>query len=158
MMMLLVTSGFGQGQSLSITNVPMQDENRVVRTTTRILNRKNGGQIDLVVRSSSSLGTPSLVTDSDPNAGNLSEAAKIEDNELSSSNSPSTNFLRMKRSAISELNKTSTNHEQFNLRPKHEQDNLDDDHRGLDVIHAIYSLVIFSCMWLMETAFNRYIC
>ena len=47
--MLLVTSGFGQGQYLSITNETPEDSgsNRIVRTT-RI--RKNG-RIDLVLRS-----------------------------------------------------------------------------------------------------------
>ena len=65
--MLLVTSGFGQGQYLSITNENPEDNgsNKIIRTT-RI--RKNG-QIDVVFKSR-------FITDDRSSGGSLSNLNK----------------------------------------------------------------------------------
>ena len=67
LLMLLVTSGFGQGQYLSITNENPEDNgsNKIIRTT-RI--RKNG-QIDVVFKSR-------FITDDRSSGGSLSNLNK----------------------------------------------------------------------------------
>ena len=135
--MLLATSGFGQDQYLSITNGPSEMDNPVIKTT-RI--RKNG-QIDLVLRSK-------VITD-DGQGSNLTKVQEVIDEsesrnvELEEENKT----YRAKRS-IRNINQNSTNqNEDFNY----------EKNRMQDVIHAIYSLVILTIIYLVEMAFDRYI-
>ena len=130
--MLLVTSGFGQDQYLSITNAPSETDNPVVKTT-RI--RKNG-QIDLVLRSK-------IITD-EGQSSNLTKVQEvIDESELEEENKT----YRAKRS-IRNINKNATNHnEDLNY----------EKNRTQDVIHAIYSLVILTIIYLVEMGFDRYV-
>ena len=137
LLMLLVTSGFGQDQYLSITNAPSETDNQVIKTT-RI--RKNG-QIDLVLRSK-------IITD-DAQGSNLTKVQEVIDEsdtrnvELEEENKT----YRVKRS-IRNINKNATNQNDESSYEKN---------RTQDVIHAIYSLVILTIIYLVEMAFDRYV-
>lgn len=140
LLMLVVTSGFGQDQYLSITNAAAPSGANTGIKTTRI--RKNG-QIDLIVSSKivSDESTQSNLTKvheviDESDTRNVEEVE--EDQEI-----PKT--FRAKRS-IRNVN---------NVNNNGTINGNDEKSRTQDVIHAIYSLVILTIIYLIETAFDR---
>ena len=134
--MLIVTSGFGQDQYLSIGTVPVGSDTAI--KTTRI--RKNG-QIDLIVRS--------RVLTEDLSQSNVTKVQEVIE-ESDSRNGEDIDegkerTFRAKRS-IRNVSNGKTNGTIIGS---------DEKSRTQDVIHAIYSLVIFTIIYLIEAAFDR---
>ena len=138
LLMLVVTSGFGQDQYLSITNAAASSGANMGIKTTRI--RKNG-QIDLIVSSKivSDESTQSNLTKVHEEVIDESDTRNVEEME----EEPKT--FRAKRS-IRNVN---------NVNNNGTINGNDEKSRTQDVIHAIYSLVILTIIYLIETAFDR---
>lgn len=139
-LMLVVTSGFGQDQYLSITNAAAPSGADQAIKTTRI--RKNG-QIDLIVRSK--------IFSDDSTQSNLTKVHEVIDESdtrnVEEIEEDQEKTFRAKRS-IRNVNNVNNN----NGTSTH--GNVEKS-RTQDVIHAIYSLVILTIIYLIETAFDR---
>lgn len=136
MLMLLVTSGFGQGQLLNIRNEPVDGSDQSIRTT-RV--RKNG-QIDLVVRSR-------FIPDEPTNSKNKTRGEEPGVTEQSSfRGNPSAQddkTLRLRRSIL-EMNMTGSN-----------PDFYEGQDRGQDVANAVSTLVILFVVLLFEVGVDK---
>lgn len=144
--MLLVTSGFGQGQFLSIRNEPFEaDGSDPGIRTTRV--RKNG-QIDLVVRSRFIPDDPGQPANTSHNKtrGDREEPGVTEQSSFRGRGNPPAQDdkqLRMRRS-IMDMNMTNSN-----------IDLIDGQDRGQDVANAVSTLVILFVVLLFEVGVNK---